>query len=40
MLIGTLLLIPSLALFLSVVWTLNKLVDESPEADSRKATAP
>jgi len=40
MLIGTLLLIPSLALFLSVVWALNKIIDETPEADSRKATAP
>ena len=34
MLIGTLLLIPSLALFLAVVWTLNKLVDEEPAAAS------
>ena len=32
MLIGTLLLIPSLALFLAVVWALNKIVDEDEPA--------
>ncbi|MEY3230115.1 MAG: hypothetical protein RL689_202 [Planctomycetota bacterium] len=30
MMIGTLLLVPSLALFLAVVWTLNRLVDDEP----------
>lgn len=39
MLIGTLLLIPSLALFLSVVWTLNKLVDESPDSEKKAKSA-
>jgi exosortase len=39
MLIGTLLLIPSLALFLAVVWTLNKLVNEDENAADAKGGA-
>lgn len=37
MMIGTLLLVPSLALFLAVVWTLNRLVDEEPSTGGAPA---
>lgn len=37
MMIGTLLLVPSLALFLAVVWTLNRLVDDEPAAGGTPA---
>jgi exosortase/archaeosortase family protein len=37
MMIGTLLLVPSLALFLAVVWTLNRLVEDEPAGGGRPA---
>ena len=37
MMIGTLLLVPSLALFLAVVWTLNRLVDDEPSTGGTPA---